>query len=172
VQPPAPNTTGQAGDYFGPNSFLSSLYGVQALSGDNTVTAMKDEANRKLVEITDGTSTTLLVTEMAGRPDLYVLGRKQASNAAMSNPTKWGAWASYQVVQFGQWGADGITRDGAGGPCTINCNNSQGVYAFHPGGANAVFCDGSVRFLRQGLHPNTLFGMITVSGGEILAEDF
>ena len=71
-----------------------------------------------------------------------------------------------------QFGSDGVTRDGAGGPCTINCNNSQGVYAFHTGGSNAVFCDGSVRILRSGIHPNTLFGMVTVNAGEIFAEDF
>jgi prepilin-type N-terminal cleavage/methylation domain-containing protein/prepilin-type processing-associated H-X9-DG protein len=165
-------STGAAGDYFGPNSFQSNLYGNQSLSGNNTCTAMNDGVNRKLTDITDGTSTTLLVTEQAGRPDFYILGKRQASNTAQAAYNQWGPWAAYQVSRFQQFGSDGITADGPGGPCTINCNNSQGVYAFHGGGANAVFCDGSVRFLRQSMHPNTLFGIVTINGGEVLAEDF
>ena len=62
-------TTGQAGDYFVPNSFSSTLYGVTALSGNNTITALKDEARRPIVEITDGTTNTVLIFEQAGRPD-------------------------------------------------------------------------------------------------------
>lgn len=98
------------------------------------------------MEITDGTSNTLLVTEQAGRPELYIRGQVQAPPAVPSQVNNWGCWASYQVFQVQQFGSDGITKDGPGGPCTINCNNSQGVYAFHQGGANAVFADGSVCF--------------------------
>lgn len=164
-------TIGAAGDYFGPNSFQSSLSGVPSLSGNNTITALRDEAQRKFAEITDGTSNTILITEQAGRPDYYILGKKQPTNTSLSNATNWGAWASYQVFAFWQFGADGITKDGAGGPCTINCNNSQGVYAFHAGGANAVFADGSVRFMKQNLSPTTLFAMVTINGGEVIADD-
>lgn len=163
-------SVGAAGDYFGPNSFSSTLYGVSSLSGNATVTALIDNANRKITEITDGTSSTLLVTEQAGRADFYILGQKQASNAGLSQAANWGPWAGYQVFQFNQFGSDGITKDGPGGPCTINCNNSMGVYAFHTGGANAVFADGSVRFLKQGMDPNTLFGTVTCNGGEVLAD--
>ncbi len=165
-------STGAAGDYFGPNSFQSALYGNQSLSGNNTCTAMHDGVNRKFTEITDGTSNTLLVSEQAGRPGFYILGKQQASNTSQAAYNQWGPWAAYQVTRVQQFGSDGITADGTGGPCTINCNNSQGFYAFHTGGAPAVFCDGSVRFLRVGLHPNTLFGMITINGGEIFSEDF
>jgi len=163
-------SVGAAGDYFGPNSFSSTLYGVSSLSGNTTVTALIDNANRKITDITDGTSNTLLVTEQAGRADFYILGQKQASNAGLSQAANWGPWAGYQVFQFNQFGSDGITKDGPGGPCTINCNNSMGVYAFHTGGANAVFADGSVRFMRQGMDPTTLFGIVTCNGGEILAD--
>lgn len=163
-------SVGAAGDYFGPNSFQSTLYGNQTLSSNTTCTAMIDGGQRKIIEISDGTSNTLLVTEQAGRPDFFILGKKQASNTAQSAYNQWGPWAAYQVTRFQQFGSDGITADGAGGPCTINCNNSQGVYAFHTGGANAVFCDGSVRFLRQGMDPNALFGVITCNGGEILGD--
>ena len=166
-------TTGQAGDYFVPNSFSSALYGVTALSGNNTITALKDEARRPIVEITDGTSNTLLIIEHAGRPDYYVLGKKQPDSTTLpAQKFNWGAWASYQAIQVQQFGSDGATKDGPGGSCTVNCNNSQGVYAFHTGGANAAYCDGSVRFMRQSMTANTLFALVTATGGEIVSEDF
>lgn len=161
-------SVGAAGDYFGANSFQSSLYGNPSLSGKTTCTAMLDGVNRKLTDITDGTSNTLLISEQAGRPDFYILGVRQASNTGQAAYNNWGPWASFQVSRIQQFGSDGITADGPGGPCTINCNNSQGFYAFHTGGANAVFCDGSVRFMSRAIHPNTLFGVITINGGEIL----
>jgi prepilin-type N-terminal cleavage/methylation domain-containing protein/prepilin-type processing-associated H-X9-DG protein len=161
--------TGAAGDYFGPNSFQSALYGDQALSGNNTVTAMQDEKIRKLLDITDGTSNTLLITEQAGRPNFYIYRVQQASNLGLSNYNNWGPWASYQVFIFQIYGADGITADGPGGPCVINCNNSHGVYSFHDSGANAVFVDGSVHFLTTALNPNVLFGLVTINGGEIIS---
>ncbi len=162
-------SVGAAGDYFGPNSFASSIYGLTSLNGNNTDTAMSDNANRKLADITDGLSNTLLITEQAGRPNFYIRGVQQPTNTAMSNYGWWGAWASYQVFSIEVFGADGITKDGAGGPCTINCNNSQGVYAFHTGGANMVFVDGSVHFVFSSISPNDLFALATISGGEILS---
>lgn len=164
-------SVGAAGDYFGPNSFQSTLYGNAALSGNNTCTAMIDAGERKIVEITDGTSNTILVSEQAGRPDFYILGVKQASNTAMAAYNQWGPWAAYQVTRVQQFGSDGITADGPGGPCTINCNNSQGFYAFHTGGANAVYCDGSVRFLTRNLDPNILFAVVTINGNEVVSGD-
>jgi prepilin-type processing-associated H-X9-DG protein len=132
---------------------------------------MSDNVNRPIVDIIDGASNTLLVTEQAGRPNFYILGVMQASNTSMSNYNWWGPWASYQVFAVWQFGSDGITKDGTGGPCTINCNNSQGVYAFHSQGANAVFADGSVHFMQRGMDPNTLFALVTINGGEILGSD-
>ena len=159
--------TGAAGDYFGANSFASANYGVSFLNGVNTCTALEDDASRKLSEITDGTSNTLLITEQAGRPNFYILGQQQASNAALSNAANWGPWASYQVFSVEVFGADGITKDGPGGPCTINCNNSQGVYSFHPGAAAAVYADGSVHTWSKSISPTALFGLVTIYGGEV-----
>jgi prepilin-type processing-associated H-X9-DG protein len=161
-------SVGAAGDYFGPNSFSSKLYGVQSLSGNNQDTAMNDNTSRKLRDIVDGLSNTLLITEQAGRPNFYIYGIQQASNTGMDDYNWWGPWASYQVVSFWIFGGDGITMDGPGGPCTINCNNSQGVYAFHTGGANAVFVDGSVHFMTTQMNPTELFALVTINGGETL----
>lgn len=165
------STQGAAGDYFGPNSFRSQRFGVQSLSGNNKVTAMDDLPRfRKLRDITDGLSSTMLITEQAGRPDFYVRGRMQPDNTGLSVATGWGAWPSYQVFQVQVFGADGVTGDGLGGTCTINCNNSQGVYSFHPGGAHCCFVDGSVHFLSESLDAEVLFALITINGGELIDQ--
>ncbi len=164
---------GAAGDYFGPNSFSSTKYGVTALSGNNQVAALDDlPRRRRLADITDGLSNTMMVTEQAGRAKFYILGKAQASNAGLSQAQSWGPWASYQVFQVQVAGADGITKDGPGGDCTLNCNNSQGVYSFHPGGAEAVFVDGSVHFLLESISANVLFALVTINGGEVINDRF
>ena len=162
---------GIAGDYFGPNSFSSTLHGAQSLSGNNQITSLDDLPRvRRFRDFTDGTTTTMLITEQAGRADFYILGQKQASNAGLSQATSWGSWPSYQVFQVQVFGSDGITKDGPGG-CTINCNNSQGVYSFHVGGANAAFADGSVRFLGQSMDADILIATVTINGGEVIGQE-
>jgi prepilin-type processing-associated H-X9-DG protein len=39
----------------------------------------------------------------------------------------------------------------------------------HPGGFNAAFADGSVRFLKNSLDPATLDAIVTRSGGEVVS---
>ncbi|HWB09430.1 MAG TPA: DUF1559 domain-containing protein [Pirellulales bacterium] len=163
---------GAAGDYFGPNSFASTKYGVLSLSGNNTITALDDiNRCRRLSDIRDGLSSTMLITEQAGRAAFFILGKEQASNAGLSQAKAWGPWASYQVFQVEVFGADGITKDGPGGVCTINCNNSQGVYSFHLGGAEAVFVDGSVHLLSESLDPSVLFALVTINAGEAVTNN-
>ena len=62
---------------------------------------------------------------------------------------------------------DGTTRLG---PCALNCNNDREVYSFHPGGANAVFADGSVRFLKAGMTVRVLAALVTRAGGEVITD--
>jgi prepilin-type processing-associated H-X9-DG protein len=64
----------------------------------------------------------------------------------------------------------GSQRDGQAGPgpCALNCTNDHEVYSFHPGGANAVFADGSVHFLKVGMSIRTLAALVTRAGGEVI----
>jgi prepilin-type processing-associated H-X9-DG protein len=139
----------------------------QRTAAANTVDcpALLDNGRRRLSEITDGLSNTLLVAEFAGRPDHWVMGEKQPTNAGLQWAHWWGPWASYNSSIYKTWSADGTTP---GGPCTINCNNNWGVYAFHAGGANGLLCDGSVRFLRVGLDRDVFAGLVTRAGGEVV----
>lgn len=161
---------GIAGDYFGPNSFSSTKYGEPSLSGNNQVVALDDLPRvRRFRDFTDGTTSTMVITEQAGRADHYIRGVKQPTNAGLSQATNWGSWPSYQVFQVQIFGSDATTKDGPG-TCTINCNNSQGVYSFHTGGANTLLGDGSVRFLGESIDANLLLALVTINGGEVVGE--
>src|SRR5262245_56580443 len=113
--------------------------------------ALPTNGRVRLTDITDGTSNTLLVAEDARRPGAWDLGWQVAGP-----PRPGGAWASP---------ANRISVRGSGG-AAINYTNDQEVYGLHSRGANALFADGSVRFLREGLSVETLVALISRAGGE------
>jgi prepilin-type N-terminal cleavage/methylation domain-containing protein/prepilin-type processing-associated H-X9-DG protein len=168
----ATGAVGAAGDYFAPNSVDAYWWPPDryaAASDEINCAAMSDNYQRPLNQITDGLSNTLLFSELAGRPQDWVMGMQQGIEGERF-PNWWGPWASYNSCIYKTWSADGTT---AGGPCTINCNNSWGIYSFHTGGANAVFVDGSVHFLSVGLDRDVFAALVTKSGGESFsAESF
>jgi prepilin-type N-terminal cleavage/methylation domain-containing protein/prepilin-type processing-associated H-X9-DG protein len=43
--------------------------------------------------------------------------------------------------------------------------------SYHPGGANAGFCDGSVRFFKNSINPVTWSALGTRAGGEVISAD-
>ena len=59
-----------------------------------------------------------------------------------------------------------------GGTCMINCTSNNEIYSFHPGGANALFADGSVHFLKNSLNLRTLAALCTRSGGEVISDPY
>lgn len=114
----------------------------------------------RLVDITDGASQTILITEHAGRPILWRAGRPVPGVYAVA-----AAWVGGTLI-FGQ----GSTPDGATklGSCAINCTNDREVYAFHPTGANAVFADGSVHSLNADVDIRIFARLVTRAGGEVV----
>jgi prepilin-type N-terminal cleavage/methylation domain-containing protein/prepilin-type processing-associated H-X9-DG protein len=80
------------------------------------------------------------------------------------------------------WGRSGQTRyNHVMTPNTWNCSfggdngdsDDDAITASsrHPGGVNPVFCDGSVRFVKNSISPNVWWAMSTMAGGEVLSSD-
>jgi prepilin-type processing-associated H-X9-DG protein len=115
----------------------------------------------RLTDFSDGTSATLLAAEDAGRPQLWRAGRSVPGPFSFGGP--WASSANAVVIA-------GASADGASvpGPCGLNCTNNQQPYGFHPGGANFLFGDGAVHFLREGLAVRVLAALATRAGGEAL----
>ncbi|VTR96667.1 Prepilin-type N-terminal cleavage/methylation domain-containing protein OS=Singulisphaera acidiphila (strain ATCC BAA-1392 / DSM 18658 / VKM B-2454 / MOB10) GN=Sinac_3867 PE=4 SV=1: SBP_bac_10 [Gemmata massiliana] len=116
----------------------------------------------KLSDVQDGVSNTLLLVEMAGRNEAWFTGGRDADHPQA--PVR-GPWATQNHFEVRGHSADGKSYPG---PCAVNCSNFAGIYAFHSGGANVAFCDGSTRFLRKGMNIMVLYALCTHTGGEVL----
>jgi prepilin-type processing-associated H-X9-DG protein len=157
---------GACGDYAGVGEIDTRLVDLGLVDrAANYQGVLTENYLTRLPEITDGASQTILVTERAGRPTLWRAGRPVPGTYAVP-----AAWVGGNMI-FGQGSSyDGTTQPG---PCAINCTNDKEVYSFHPGGANAGFADGSVRFLKAGIDIRIFARLVTRAGGEVVsAGDF
>ena len=104
----------------------------------------------KFGNISDGSSNTLMVTECSGR------GTEKEDD----DPN--GSWISGKNVTH-------LNK-------TVNSDsakdswNDELVYSEHSGGANAVFADGSVRFLTDEMNEESLMAVCSRNGGEVSIE--
>ncbi len=175
-------------DYASLNAIRNSVFtiaGLPSLGTRETFGALgRGPDGVKMSSITDGLSNTIVIAEAAGRPSMYVSGRKSINPrtgniAAGSNVTAdgWG-WADINAG-FSVDGASvtGLQNDTSSsgtvtmvGNCLMNCTNDSEIYAFHTGGANFVFADGSIQFLSAGIDAKTLVALMTRDFGDIVGD--
>ncbi|WP_435018068.1 DUF1559 domain-containing protein [Tundrisphaera sp. TA3] len=122
-----------------------------------------------LSAITDGLSNTIFFAEITGGPKVYYAKGVDGGDNPYGYFT--GHLGATNRLSQRTFSFDG--RISGGGNCVINCTNSATScpYSFHPGGANVVMGDGSVRFLKSTLAANTLFGLIGINDGTIISAD-
>lgn len=168
-------TRAGCGDYtiaLGVNSLLAQLGWVDSV-GDyrgalaNTPTPdmalSPNPTGTRFATISDGTSATILLIEDAGRPRLWHAGKAGPDQVLSGGP--WDHFKGPIILQGSSF--DGTTQPGR---CALNCTNDGEVYAFHTGGANAVFVDGNVRFLQVGMDIRIMARLMTRAGGEVVSD--
>jgi len=158
-----PPTESRAGDYQATVGYFE--FQVEPNFG----TGMLHINNGRPRDVTDGLTNTIAATELAGRPDYWAGGVKQPEGSAPGYFNEWGPWASPQRIFFSGYTHDGLTRFG---PCAVNCSNLEGIYSFHPGGANVLMGDGSVHFISESVSVELVARMIDVDDGEVITLPF
>jgi prepilin-type processing-associated H-X9-DG protein len=144
--------------------------------------------------ISDGTSNTIMFTELAGRGlAIYIKGRNVGSvpstsaalvgmNVMTPNSTSgFGALGDLSQFPRGTWAdQNGVTYlrgytvattgtnvNATTGCSIINVINHASPYSFHSGGVNTLRCDGSVTFMKESISPQVLLAAVTRNGGEV-----
>ena len=153
---------------------------------DGTRSMLSSNQFLKITTCLDGTSNTMMASEVAPNPDQWRLGKV---SIPATNPSTFGGnfWAGtggnialdgsrYSDGQFNTGyttdatSATGIKTSGGtqrhDGDCMMNCTSSGEIYSFHTGGANALFGDGSVRFLKQSIGGQIFAAIGTRAFGE------
>lgn len=174
--------------------------GTRGGTGDRVYGAMTCEG-RTIIGISDGSSNTLLLIEDAGRahPSNTTFGAGASTDrvSAMVTPARAMtqphtnarrvfAWADADAATNGISGPNNSAgsktakinnnNNPIGGPTDCkwgvnNCGPNDEPFSFHTGGVNAVFADGSVRFLRDSIDPLTLKWMSGASDGQVFTID-
>jgi prepilin-type N-terminal cleavage/methylation domain-containing protein/prepilin-type processing-associated H-X9-DG protein len=154
-----------------------AIMGVQPASIDpvrynagNRFSVMHRNSATRMTDVTDGTSSTIMVVEAAARPAVYRAGRPQPG---LPNDQGVG-WADSE----GPFSLDGANAEGTLEGCTpaagctyaMNRKNDNESYSFHPGGANCLFADGHVQFVRESVSLATFAALCTRAGGEVVSD--
>jgi prepilin-type N-terminal cleavage/methylation domain-containing protein/prepilin-type processing-associated H-X9-DG protein len=66
---------------------------------------------------------------------------------------------------------NGVGKFPGGGVAGNNAGNNDEIASFHPGGANCLFGDGSVHFIRDTIDLGTLRALVTLNSGEVISSD-
>jgi prepilin-type N-terminal cleavage/methylation domain-containing protein/prepilin-type processing-associated H-X9-DG protein len=160
------------------------------------VDAFLKQGRTRIAEVTDGTSNTILIIEDAGRDARFVSQFAESYYDGINpGPVRtvpgFSAGAGRRFWRYaephGSLGVSGGINQfrnvrahedapyelypGQFGTAANKAFNNNAPASFHPGGLNAAFGDGSVRFLKESLNVVTLRSLVSAKGGEVVSAD-
>jgi prepilin-type N-terminal cleavage/methylation domain-containing protein len=147
----------------------------------------------KIERIIDGTSTTMYLAEIAGRPNWWTKGVNHGlpgHTAATETPIKgwyntnpggcWACWESKGKCASGT-SFNGLTKPASSTlgnvipVCFFNCSNETGtqiVFSFHPGTGGVVMCDGSAHMLSENISVAVMHAISTPANHDVVTDGF
>ena len=167
-------------------------------AGSTVITPYRDKAFRadgllkvgstKISENTDGTSNTIAIAEDAGRDASYISPYVESYYDGVNTVTRNVPTGNRRYWRWGEadsaFGVSGAINNkyrpmNEGYPYPTAPFVSQGnnagandeIFSYHPGGANALFGDGSVKFLKESVNLVVLRSLVTLRGGEVVSSD-
>jgi prepilin-type N-terminal cleavage/methylation domain-containing protein/prepilin-type processing-associated H-X9-DG protein len=172
-------------DYAPDAGMQADIPGININAGASIICQPPDGPVR-VTGISDGTSNTIMIVEDAGRPIWHgskgVVTMPGYTGAPGTTPQGGGGWAdplNYIATNGGDPSGSGIAAGGgfmgipaAPWSCANGCTNDSEIFAFHTGGSNMLFGDGSVRFVRNGLTMNQMQALLSRAGGEVISFDY
>ncbi len=174
------------------HAFYTHALGIPGAGGSGFIgptglfhSFLSNSCGLSIDQITDGTSTTLFCTEMAGRPDCWTRAGKTTLPTPLSAHAfnSGGAWASTNAVAY-VLGSDftGLNKPSCFSStncpmpvCFINCTNEIGynaIFSFHPGSGGVAMCDGSARMVSENISIVTFVALMTPRGHEAVPDQF
>jgi prepilin-type processing-associated H-X9-DG protein len=120
-------------------------------------------------DITDGSSVTLMVGERSRNvADATWVGLIPFAQVC-TNP-KWRVQdcETSNVMILGHTGPSPKTQEWVDTP-NYKAAGADDFWSLHPGGCYFAFCDGSVRFLKETIHPQVFSFLSTRAGGEVVS---
>jgi prepilin-type N-terminal cleavage/methylation domain-containing protein/prepilin-type processing-associated H-X9-DG protein len=183
--------TQTAGCVMGTSDYLANGgYGYLWTGNGVALLGATPGATVRITDVTDGTSSTLMVGEHSSHNDpLWAATLAGQSGYCWGmpadNPTGpfYMAWNAYFFDRLGSADANGLglpmnwrIPSTSTDPWTVCEFGFSGYASNHAGGANFAFCDGSVHFLPNGVSTTPagnitlLMALSTISGGETLPD--
>ena len=141
-------------------------------NGSNLDGVFYARSRTKLTDITDGTSNTVMVSELLVSPDV---GGGHDIRGRVWNSIHAGSSFSTRAPPNSTVGDNpqGYCQAIPGAPCGTQSVANAFVLARsrHAGGVNAAMGDGSVRFATNAITPTAWLGMGTRAGGEVIPSN-
>jgi prepilin-type N-terminal cleavage/methylation domain-containing protein/prepilin-type processing-associated H-X9-DG protein len=176
-------TKGNYGVSWG-NTDWSQNFNKSSLSGQYLQSAFGHRGNISIASVIDGTSNTIFVSEVL-QGELYDIRGVMWSSipgggSFMTRFTPNGV-TDYTNPSWtgGDWlnnapGLFCVNEPVLGLPCTSGAGDNTafaGARSRHAGGINALFGDGSVRFIKNSINPVTWRALNTIAAGEVISSD-
>ena len=177
---------------FGSNTMVKDAQGLDVCtasdySGVNFDTdgAFRPEGSRTLAQLTDGTSNTVVASELLAGPDnedsvyvcdlrgmwgLHLMGSFAYTHLHTPNTSAgdaiWYAGPTYHHCND----ALHMPCDNSGG--TVSDKLHAAARSRHPGGVNAVFADGHVTFISDMIHLATWQALGAIDDGHVISGEY